>query len=80
MLNFLDVMTMINQTPINIDNTAFNKQDLDIPQYIPSLPKSTKHFSASFSFDALKILANIRSAPSLMSFKSRLKAYPIGKA
>ena len=56
---------------------------LDI-QYIPSLHKSTKHFSTSFSFDAPKIWNDLNddifSAPSLMSFRSRLKAYLFGKA
>ena len=61
-------------------------------QYIPSLKKSTMHFSGahfsvSFSFLSPKIWidlnclhADIRSAPSLMSFRSRLKAYLFGKA
>ena len=57
---------------------------LDIPQYIPSLHKSSKPFSASFSFDAPKIWndlpADIRSAPPLLSFWIRLKAYLFGKA
>ena len=60
-------------------NYTANSITLDIPQYIPSLHKSTNHFSASFSFDAPKIWndlpVDICSAPSLMSFRRRLKAY-----
>ena len=60
-------------------SSTANSIILDIPQYMPSLPKSTKHVSTSFSFDAPKIWnylpADIRSAPILMSFRTRLKAY-----
>ena len=60
-------------------SSTANNIILDIPQYIPLLHKSTKHFSASFNFDAPKIWndlpADIHSTPSLMSFRSRLKVY-----
>ena len=57
---------------------------LNIPQYISPLHKSTKHFSASFSFDVPKIWndlpADIPSAALLMYFMSKLKAYLFEKA
>ena len=65
-------------------SSTANSITLDIPQYISSLHKSTKHFSAIFNFDAPNIRNDlpvyIRSAPSLMSCGNRLKTYLSGKA
>ena len=67
--------------PIRIADISPSYNNL---HYIPSPYKSTKHFSANFSFDAPKIWndlpADIRSAPSLMSFRSRLKVFIFRKA
>ena len=65
----------------NRSSTA-NSIILEISQYIPSHHKSTKHFSASFSFDAkwLACWHSLWSVIELMSFRSRLKAYLFEKA
>ena len=66
----LILVYIYDRIPTSTTNSIFP----NIPQYVPSLYKSTTHFSASFSFDAPKIWndlpADIRSAPSLMLFKS----------
>ena len=57
---------------------------LVVPQFTPSIHKSTKQFSASFAFDAPKIWndlpAEVRSASTLLSFRRKLKAYLFQKA
>ena len=63
-------------------NTRFSQSDgiiLHVPQYQPSIYKSTKQFGLSFAYDAPKIwnelLDDVRSATSITSFRKKLKAY-----
>ena len=63
-------------------NTRLNQSDgiiLHVPQYQPSIYKSTKQFGLSFAYDAPKIWNelpdNVRSATSIASFRKKLKAY-----
>ena len=55
-----------------------------VPSYCPSIHKSKVHFNNSFSYDAPKLWNDlpydIRSAPNLSSFKSRLKTYLFQKS
>ena len=52
---------------------------LHVPQYQPSIYKSTKQFGLSFAYDAPKIWNelpdDVRSATSIASFRKKLKAY-----
>ena len=52
---------------------------LNVPQYQPSIYKSTKQFGLSFAYDAPKIWNelpdNVSSATSIASFRKKLKAY-----
>ena len=58
--------------------------ELLVPSYCPSIHKSKVHFNNSFSYDAPKLWNDlpydIRSAPNLSSFKSRLKTYLFQKS
>ena len=63
-------------------NTRLSQSDgiiLHVPQYQPSIYKSTKQFGLSFAYDAPKIWNelpdNVRSATSIASFRKKLKAY-----
>ena len=63
-------------------NTRLSQSDgiiLHVPQYQPSIYKSTKQFGLSFAYDALKIWNelpdDVRSATSIASFRKKLKAY-----
>ena len=55
-----------------------------VPSYCPSIHKSKVHFNNSFSYDAPKLWNDlpydIRSAPNLSSFKSRLNTYLFQKS
>ena len=55
------------------------KHVLHVPQYQPSIYKSTKQFGLSFAYDAPKIWNelpdDVRSATSIASFRKKLKAY-----
>ena len=57
---------------------------LQVPSYCASIHKSKVHFNNSFSYDAPKLWNDlpydIRSAPNLSSFKSRLKTYLFQKS
>ena len=57
---------------------------LQVPHYCASIHKSKVHFKNSFSSDAPKLwndlLHDIRSAPNLSCFKSRLKTYLFQKS
>ena len=57
---------------------------LQVPHYCASIHKSKVHFNNSFSYDAPKLwndLAHdIRNAPNLSCFKSRLKTYLFQKS
>ena len=48
---------------------------LHVPQYQPSIYKSTKQFGLSFAYDAPKIWNELRSATSIATFRKKLKAY-----
>ena len=56
---------------------------LQVPHYCASIHKSKVHFNNSFSYDAPKLWNDlpydIRSAPNLSCFKSRLKTYVFQK-
>ena len=63
-------------------NTRLSQSDgivLNVPQYQPSIYKSTKQFGLSFAYDAPKIWNelpdDVRSATSIASFRKKLKAY-----
>ena len=63
-------------------NTRLSQSDgiiLHVPQYQPSIYKSTKQFGLSFAYDAPKIWNelpdDVRSATSIASFRKKLKAY-----
>ena len=63
-------------------NTRLSQSDgiiLHVPQYQPSIYKSTKQFGLSFAYDAPKIWNefpdDVRSATSIVSFRKKLKAY-----
>ena len=55
-----------------------------VPSYCPSIHKSKVHFNNSFSYDAPKLWNDlpydIRSAPNLSSFKSRVKTFLFQKS
>ena len=57
---------------------------LQVPSYCASIHKSKVHFNNSSSYDAPKLWNDlphdIRSAPKLSSFKSRLKTYLFQKS
>ena len=57
---------------------------LEVPQFIPSVHKSTKEFGFSLAYDAPKVwnelLDDIHSATSLLCFRKKLKAYFSTKA
>ena len=57
---------------------------LQVPSYCASIHKSKVHFNNSYSYDAPKLWNDlrydIRSAPNLSSFKSRLKTYLFQKS
>ena len=57
---------------------------LQVPHYCASIHKSKVHFNNSFSYDAPKLWNDlphdIRSAPNLSCFKSRLKTYLFQKS
>ena len=56
---------------------------LQVPHYCAAIHKSKVHFNKSFSYDAPKVWNDlphdIRSAPNLSCFKSRLKNLPISE-
>ena len=63
-------------------NTRLSQSDgiiLHVPQYQPSIYKSTKQFGLSFAYDAPNIWNelpdDVRSATSIASFRKKLKAY-----
>ena len=64
----------------------FNPKNLflQIPHYCASIHKSKVHFNNSFSYDAPKLWNDlphdIRSAPNILCFKSRLKTYLFQKS
>ena len=66
--------------------SASNPQNLflQVPHYCASIHKSKVHFNNSFSYDAPKLWNDlpydIRSAPNLSCFKSRLKTYLFQKS
>ena len=55
-----------------------------VPKFHPSVHKSSKQFGYSFAFDAPTLWNalpdNIRAAPSLATFRNRLKTYLYNKA
>ena len=57
---------------------------LEVPQFIPSVHKSTKQFGFSFAYSAHKVWDelpdDIYSATSLLSFRKKLDAYLFTKA
>ena len=57
---------------------------LQVPHYCASIHKSKNNFNNSFSYDALKLWNDlphdVRSAPNLLCFKSRLKTYLFQKS
>ena len=60
-------------------NTRLSQSDgiiLNVPQYQPSIYKSTKQFGLSFAYDAPKIWNelpdDVRSATSIASFRKKL--------
>ena len=60
------------------------KMFLKVPFYIPGVHKSKVHFNKSFSYDAPKLWNDlpleIRTAPTLSCFKTRLKTYLFQKS
>ena len=65
-------------------NTRRGRPDrnfLVVPQFRPSIHKSKRHFSHSFAYDAPKVWNDlpdeIRSAPSLASFRKKTQDIPI---
>ena len=61
-----------------------NSMLLVVPQFVPSVYKSSKQYGLSFSFDAPQIWndlpAEVRLASSLPSFRKKLKSYLFAKA
>ena len=57
---------------------------LVVPQFRPSIHKSKRHFSPSFAYDAPNVWNDlpdeIRSAPSLASFRKKSRLYLFTKA
>ena len=57
---------------------------LEVPQFIPSVQKTTEQFGFSFAYDVPKewndLPDDIYSATSLLSFQKGLKAYLFTKA
>ena len=70
---------LYNKIKIKIKNLF-----LQVPHYFASIHKSKVHFKNSFSYDAPKLWNDlphdIRSAPNLSCFKSRLKTYLFQKS
>ena len=71
----------------SVYNTRSSQREgevLEVPQFIPSVHKSTRHFGFSFAYDAPKVWNelpdDIRSATSLLSFRKKLKSYLFAKA
>ena len=69
----------VRQCAYNTRLSQFDGIILHVPQYQPSIYKSTKQFGLSFAYDAPKIWNelpdNVQSATSIASFRKKLKAY-----
>ena len=72
------------KSAVNTRRSNLKNLFLLVPSYCPSIHKSKVHFNNSFSYDAPKLWNDlpydIRSAPNLSSFKSRLKTYLFQKS
>ena len=72
------------KSAMNTRRSNPKKLFLQVPHYCASIHKSKVHFNNSFSYDALKLWndlpRDIRSAPNLLCFKSRLKTYLFQKS
>ena len=72
------------KSAMNTRHSKPPKFNLQVPHYCASIHKSNVHFNNSFSYDAPKLWNDlphdIRSAPNLLCFKSRLKTYLFQKS
>ena len=63
----------------NTRRGSIQKMFLEVPQFCPPVHKSNKQFNNSLAFDATAIWNalpdDIRSAPSITSFRKRLKSH-----
>ena len=72
------------KSAVNTRHSNPKRLFLQVPYYCASIHKSKVHFNNSFSYDAPKLWNDlphdIRSAPNLFCFKSRLKTYLFQKS
>ena len=72
------------RSPYNTRASKSGNLLLEIPQFIPSVHKSARHFGYSFAYDAPKIWNDlpddVRSATSIHIFRKRLKSYLFTKS